>query len=88
VRHPKLAELIADVPTSRADTGERTLAALRAAEARVVQLPELSDVDTWRDAVAVAAEVPGGRFAAAVTATATALGGRGGGSGETGAGTR
>jgi glycosyltransferase A (GT-A) superfamily protein (DUF2064 family) len=95
VRHSTLAELIADVPTSRADTGQRTLAALRAAGARVVQLPELSDVDTWSDAVAVAAEVPGGRFAAAVTAISTALGGRdgdggdgrGGGSGETGAGT-
>lgn len=82
VRHPRLAELIAEVPTSRADTGQRTLAALRAAGARVAQLPELCDVDTWRDAVAVAAEFPAGRFAAAVTATSATLGGSNSGSGS------
>jgi hypothetical protein len=47
-----------DVPTSCPDTGARTLAVLRAAGCRVVQLPELSDVDTWEDAIAVAADVP------------------------------
>jgi hypothetical protein len=61
-----MAALIADVPTSRPDTGARTLAALRAGGCRVRELPVLSDVDTWRDAVAVAAEAPYGRFAAAV----------------------
>ena len=68
VRRPSVAELIAHVPTSLPDTGARTLAVLRDAGCRVVELPELSDVDTWEDATAVAAEVPGGRFAAAVAA--------------------
>jgi uncharacterized protein len=66
VRRPELAELIADIPTSRPDTGARTRAALQASGCQVVELPELSDVDTWEDAAAVAAEVPDGRFAAAV----------------------
>ncbi len=75
LRQPEQAGLIADIPTSRPDTGARTLAVLRAASARVVQLPELSDVDTWDDAAAVAAGVPGGRFAAAFAAASTALDG-------------
>jgi len=66
VRRPELAELIADIPTSRPDTGARTMAALRASGCQVVELPELPDVDTWEDAAAVVAEVPDGRFAAAV----------------------
>jgi len=73
VRRPELAGLIADIPTSLPDTGARTLAALRADECRVVALPELSDVDTWEDAIAVAADVPDGRFAAAVAAAAATL---------------
>jgi len=73
VRRPELAALIADIPTSLPDTGQRTLAALRASGCRMAELPELSDVDTWQDAVAVAAEVPDGRFAAAVAAAAAAL---------------
>ncbi|MGH8919884.1 MAG: TIGR04282 family arsenosugar biosynthesis glycosyltransferase, partial [Actinomycetes bacterium] len=60
VRRPELAELIADIPTSRADTGARTMAALRAASCHVVELPELSDVDTWADATAVATQAPYG----------------------------
>jgi glycosyltransferase A (GT-A) superfamily protein (DUF2064 family) len=68
VRRPELAELIADVPTSRADTGARTMAALQAASCHVVGLPELSDVDTWDDAVTVATQAPYGRFAAVVAA--------------------
>jgi uncharacterized protein len=72
VRRPELAKLIADVPTSRPDTGARTMAALRTSGTRVLKLPELSDVDTWADAVAVAAQVPEGRFAAAVAAVAAA----------------
>lgn len=67
VRRAELADLIADIPTSRADTGARTLAALRASGCHVVELPELSDVDTWDDAATVATQVPDGRFAAAVT---------------------
>lgn len=67
VREPAMAALITDVPTSRPDTGARTLAALRAGGCRVGELPERSDVDIWQDAVAVAADAPRGRFAAAVT---------------------
>ncbi|MGH3547384.1 MAG: TIGR04282 family arsenosugar biosynthesis glycosyltransferase [Pseudonocardiaceae bacterium] len=73
VRRPELAGLIADIPTSLPDTGARTLAALHAAGCRVIELPELSDVDNWEDAIAVAVEVPDGRFAAAVAAAAATL---------------
>lgn len=58
--------LLADVPTSRDDTGARQLARLRAAGLDPVLLPELRDVDTVADARAVAALAPTGRFAAAV----------------------
>lgn len=68
LRDPSLAGLIAKVPTSRPDTGARTLATLRAAGCRVAELPELSDVDTATDAATVAAQLPTSRFAAAVTA--------------------
>jgi glycosyltransferase A (GT-A) superfamily protein (DUF2064 family) len=66
LRDPRAAALVADVPTSRDDTGARTLHALRAGGLRVGLLPELTDVDTAADAVAVAAVAPAGRFAAAV----------------------
>jgi uncharacterized protein len=66
LRDPLLAGVLRGVPTSRADTGERTLHALREAGLRVHLLPELRDVDTMADALAVAADVPGSRFAAAV----------------------
>ena len=66
LRDPRAAAAVADVPTSRADTGERTLRALRAAGLRVGLLPELTDVDTFADAVAVAAAAPWTRFATAV----------------------
>lgn len=66
LRDPAAAALLVDVPTSRDDTGERTLHALRAAGLRVALLPELSDVDTATDALAVAAAAPTTRFAAAV----------------------
>lgn len=72
VRDPSLAGLITAVPTSRPDTGARTLAALRAAGCRVAELPELADVDTVTDAATVAAQLPAGRFAAAVHAAITA----------------
>jgi rSAM/selenodomain-associated transferase 1 len=68
VQRPELVQLIEDIPTSRSDTGAQTMAALRASGCRVVELPELSDVDTWDDAATVAADVPGSRFAAAVAA--------------------
>lgn len=76
VRRPELADLIAHIPTSRPDTGAQTMAVLRSSGARVVELPELSDVDTWVDAAQVAAVVPGGRFAAEVAAVGAVLGGR------------
>ncbi|MGH3870399.1 MAG: TIGR04282 family arsenosugar biosynthesis glycosyltransferase [Pseudonocardiaceae bacterium] len=76
LRRPEVAELIGHVPTSRPDTGARTLAVLRGAGFRVVELPELSDVDTWADATKVATEVPAGRFAAAVAALSAQCGGR------------
>jgi uncharacterized protein len=66
LRDPDAAGPVAEVPMSRSDTGERTLAALRGAGLRVAALPELTDVDTAVEAVAVAAAVPGSRFAAAV----------------------
>jgi len=66
LRDPRAAAAIADVPTSRGDTGERTVHALRTAGLRVGLLPELTDVDTAADAVAVARTAPWSRFAAAV----------------------
>lgn len=76
LREPHCAALVAEVPTSRADTGERTLAALRAAGLRVELLTELTDVDTAADAVLVARQAPDTRFAAAVAAL-PAFGGSG-----------
>jgi uncharacterized protein len=69
LRDPRAAAVVADVPTSRDDTGERTLHALRSAGLRVRLLPELTDVDTAADAVAVARDAPWTRFAAAAAAT-------------------
>lgn len=68
LRAPELARALIEVPTSREDTGELTLAALRALGARVELLEPLSDVDEPADAVVVAALVPGSRFAEAVAA--------------------
>ncbi|MFP5020969.1 TIGR04282 family arsenosugar biosynthesis glycosyltransferase [Pseudonocardia phyllosphaerae] len=63
---PSAAAALTDVPTSRDDTGDRTLAALRAAGLHVETVEPLTDVDTADEAVVVAREVPGSRFAAAV----------------------
>ena len=68
LRDPRRAQLIRHVPTSRADTGDRTRAALEAAGLRVAALPELTDVDTMVDAYAVAHACPGSRFAALLAA--------------------
>jgi rSAM/selenodomain-associated transferase 1 len=57
-------ELVHGVPMSAADTGRAQLARLRAAGLRVRQVPELIDVDTVDDAVQVARQAPGSRFAA------------------------
>jgi glycosyltransferase A (GT-A) superfamily protein (DUF2064 family) len=65
---PRHAQVLADVPMSRDDTGERTYAALTAFGLRPQQAARLSDVDTMAEAHAVAAACPGGRFARAVAA--------------------
>jgi glycosyltransferase A (GT-A) superfamily protein (DUF2064 family) len=70
VRDPAWAEALRTVTMSRADTGERTLAALQAVGAHVTMLPTVRDVDTWADAQAVAALTPDTEFAAAVAAVA------------------
>jgi uncharacterized protein len=62
-RRPAVAACLASVPMSRADTGARTLRALGAAGWRVRLTKRLRDVDTERDAEAVARLAPGSRFA-------------------------
>ncbi|GAA2795411.1 TIGR04282 family arsenosugar biosynthesis glycosyltransferase [Saccharopolyspora taberi] len=69
-RDPRHSALLEDVPTSRDDTGSRTLAALRQRGLRVEPLPRLSDVDTVEDAARVAELVPRSRFAASLPAGA------------------
>jgi glycosyltransferase A (GT-A) superfamily protein (DUF2064 family) len=66
LRDPRRAGVLRGVATSRDDTGERTVHALLGAGLRVRLLPGLRDVDTVEDALAVAAAVPGSRFARAV----------------------
>ncbi len=56
--------LILGVPMSQPDTGPRQLARLEEAGLRIAMLPELTDVDTVREAERVAALTPGSRFAA------------------------
>lgn len=73
LRDPRAAAVVAAVPTSQPDTGERTLRALRAAGLAVALLPEQRDVDTAEDALAVAAAGAGARF---TTAVVTHLGSR------------
>ena len=63
------------VPMSREDTAVRTRAALEQAGLTVLDLPELTDIDHFPDAVSVAAECPEGsrtrRVVADVLATRT-----------------
>ena len=65
LRHPHPLAFLG-VPTSRPDTAARQHARLAALGLRTRPLPAHTDVDTWRDAVAVAARAPATRFAAAV----------------------
>jgi rSAM/selenodomain-associated transferase 1 len=65
LHRPADADVLRDVPMSRPDTGARTVSALRAIGRHVELLPSLSDVDTMADAVTVAAQAPGSRFAQA-----------------------
>ena len=65
--------LLRGVPMSTARTGAIQRARLRTAGLRVVDLPELRDVDTAADAVAVARAAPQTRFAARARELATVL---------------
>ncbi len=59
--------LLLGVPMSQPDTGRRQLARLRRAGLRVHLLPELTDIDTVREAERVAELAPVSRFAACLT---------------------
>jgi uncharacterized protein len=63
--------LLRGVPMSTRNTGAVQRARLLAAGLRVVDMPVLRDVDTAADAMAVAAQAPGSRFAARVRELAT-----------------
>ena len=68
------AAVLAHVPMSREDTAVRTRAALRATGLTVLELPELTDIDHFPDALSVAALCPpGSRTARAVASVADAL---------------
>ncbi|MCG5461786.1 DUF2064 domain-containing protein [Micromonospora sp. MED01] len=68
LRDPRYASALRDVPMSTDDTGRRTLAALHGRGLQPAILPVQRDVDDWSTALAVAADLPGTRFADAVTA--------------------
>ncbi len=57
--------LLAGVPMSRPDTGRHQMDRLTSAGLRVAMLPELTDVDTFREAELITGLIPGSRFAAA-----------------------
>ena len=63
-RQPAVADCLETVPMSRADTGARTMRALGAAGWRTGRTRRMRDVDTARDAEAVARLAPASRFAA------------------------
>ncbi|MEU0548335.1 DUF2064 domain-containing protein [Micromonospora sp. NPDC005979] len=73
LRDPRHARVLRDVPMSMPDTGRDTWAALTGRGLRTAPLPVLRDVDKWSDALAVAVEVPGGRFARQVAAVRLTL---------------
>jgi glycosyltransferase A (GT-A) superfamily protein (DUF2064 family) len=60
VHDPAVAAVLPDVPMSRDDTAELTRAALERAGVTVLDLPALTDIDHFPDAVAVAALCPPG----------------------------
>ncbi|GAA1636957.1 TIGR04282 family arsenosugar biosynthesis glycosyltransferase [Catellatospora bangladeshensis] len=68
LREPAHAAVLAEVPMSTPETAAHTLAALHRLGLTVALLDTLRDVDTAADALAVAAQQPHGRFAAAVAA--------------------
>ncbi|HZP31137.1 MAG TPA: DUF2064 domain-containing protein [Acidimicrobiia bacterium] len=69
LRSPRAA-VFDGVPMSRSDTADEQRARLRVLGARTVELCEQRDVDTFDDALAVAALAPRTRFARAVGAVA------------------
>jgi uncharacterized protein len=72
LREPDPA-LLRGVPMSTSDTGAIQRARLLAAGLRVTDLPQLRDVDTAADAVAVAGQAPRSRFAARARELAAVL---------------
>jgi glycosyltransferase A (GT-A) superfamily protein (DUF2064 family) len=62
------ADVFRGVPMSDVRTLASQHGRLRALGLRTVELPQLRDVDRFEDAIQVAAQVPGSRFAAAVAA--------------------
>jgi uncharacterized protein len=66
--------LLRGIPMSTAGTGAAQRARLLAAGLCVAELPQLRDVDTADDALAVARQAPGSRFAAQARELAPALG--------------
>jgi glycosyltransferase A (GT-A) superfamily protein (DUF2064 family) len=74
VHSPVAALVLPGVPMSREDTALLTRAALEQAGLTVLDLPELTDIDHFPDAVSVAAECPpGSRTRRVVDDIATAL---------------
>lgn len=74
VHSPDAAAVLPDVPMSREDTAVNTRAALEAAGLRVLDLPVLTDVDHFPDALAVAELCPeGSRMRRVVAEVAAAL---------------
>ncbi|RBY76192.1 glycosyltransferase [Blastococcus sp. TF02-09] len=66
------AAVLADVPMSRDDTAVRTREALEALGLLVLDLPELTDIDHFPDALAVAAQCPPDSRTARVVASVAA----------------
>ena len=69
---PTGAAVLPDVPMSRDDTAERTREALVRAGLTVLDLPVLTDIDHFPDAVSVAAQCPPGSRTRAVVADVSA----------------
>jgi hypothetical protein len=76
--------LLRGVPMSTSSTGAIQRARLLAAGLRVADLPQLRDVDTAADAVAVALQAPRSRFAARARELAAVLSPAGTGEDDTG----
>jgi glycosyltransferase A (GT-A) superfamily protein (DUF2064 family) len=66
LKSAEVAKVLTGIPMSHPQTYDLTLAALKAAGLEVLALPTLTDVDTYGDALEVAAYAPDTRFAAAV----------------------